>query len=474
MKNKPSLSSGRLFKTLPNILLLSLLFTVFLISCKPTKKLAVTFHQDDLINYFTTTLEADHLNNPDKTYYQEAITEAEVSKYRVMLWSAWKKANASRLTTWPMVEEGKMHDSLLWQLPTGKKALFAVNKKGSRPTEGYPMYINLHGGGTMPEAKAAWGASFNDAEWRAAKTLGAKYADTPSLYFIPRMADDRRGRWYHKGEQTEFIRAWQLGVLSGDINPNKIYIIGISEGGYGSFRMGPFFADYFAGAGPMAGVSFINEAPLENMRNTPFYITVGEFDVAYGRAQSGQQWKHGLDSASVANPGQFVHQVVIEKEHGHAINYFKTAPWLRQFTRKPYPDTLSFQYYAVHDTVFDKKYDTSFTYRKGFGYIRLDGLSVTSKRLADGLLQTGVRYFYVEKKENTYHIQSDNRIGKATGFIELYIDKVDFSQPVTVYYNGRKVYHKTLQPNIGVMAESLALFGDPDRIFAAKVKIKIE
>ena len=105
---------------------------------------------------------------------------------------------------------------------------------------------------------------------------------------------------------------------------------------------GPFFADYFAGAGPMAGVSYINEAPLENMRNTPFFIAVGEFDAAYGRALSGRQWKQYLDSTAVANPGQFIHQVDIQKGKGQGIDYFKTAPWLRQFTRNPYPDTLSF------------------------------------------------------------------------------------------------------------------------------------
>jgi len=473
MKNKTTSSLRPHHKILSGLLLLSLFLIILFTSGKPTKKTSGTFQPDKLVNYFTSTLEAVHLNNPDLTYYQETITEAEIPKYRTILWAAWKKANADRLAIWPKVKEGKMHDSLLWQLPTGKKALFEVNKKGKRPTEGYPMYINLHGGGTMPEAKTIWGAAFNNSEWKAAKNLGTKYADAPSLYFIPRMADDRRGRWYHKGEQTEFIRAWQLGVLSGDINPNKAYLIGISEGGYGSFRMGPFFADYFAGVGPMAGVSYLTEAPLENMRNTPFYITVGEFDAAYGRAPSAHQWKHALDSASTTNPGQFVHQVVIEKGKGHGVDYYKTAPWLRQFTRNPYPDTISFQYYAVHDTVFDKKYDTSFTYRKGFGYIRLDGLSASSKKLPNGLLQTGVRAFYVSKNGNTYHIQSENRIGTTSGFIELYIDKVNFSQPVTVYYNGQNVYHQKMVPNVGVMAESLALFGDPDRIFSSKVKIKI-
>ena len=203
------------------------------------------------------------------------------------------------------------------------------------------------------------------------------------------------------------------------------------------------------------------------------YIAVGEFDYAYGRILGGTQWKYALDSTSKANQGQFIHQVDIQKGKGHGIDYLKTAPWLRQFTRNPYPDTISFQYYAIHDTVFDKKNDTSYAYRKGFGYMRLDELSATVQHLPNGLLQTGVRYFYVEKKGNSYYIQSKDQIGQVTGFITLYLDKVDFMKPIDVYYNGNCVYHKKAYPNIGVMAESMALFGDPCRIFAAKVKIEL-
>jgi hypothetical protein len=452
-----------------------LFFYCFSVSCGAAKgTIGKALQKDDLTGYFFSTIEADHLENPGAIYYREDLTAADIPGFRQMLWTQWKKANSDRLATWAELPEKGRIDSVLWSLPTQKKALFALYKKGNRPPDGYPLYINLHGGGTLPEAKMAWGASFNDEEWKAAKYLGGLYKDSPSLYFIPRMADDRRGRWYHRGEQTEFIRAWQLGVLSGDVNPDKTYILGISEGGYGSFRMGPFFADYFAAAGPMAGVSFTNEAPIENMRNTPFRITVGEFDYAYGRAAAAAQWKISLDSASAGNPGQFIHVVDVERGRGHGVDYFQTAPWLAQFTRNPYPDTLSFQYYAVHDTVFGEQYDTSYTYRKGFGYIRLDGLTASVRPLPGGLLQTGVRNFYVEKKGNTYHILSNNRIGTVSGTITVYLDKVNLLEPVKIYYNGHLAYNKKVQPNAGVMAETLALFGDPRRIFAAKAEVRIE
>ncbi len=420
-----------------------------------------------LVSYFSSGLESEseHLTDPMASWYKETLPADSIAAYRQWIWNAWKEANAGRLKQdWPEVAQNGWKDSIEWALPDGKHMLFAVLKKGHRPGGGYPLFINLHGGGCFPNEPGPWTSSVNNSEWRAAKILGSRYKDTPSLYFVPRMPDDRRGRWYNRSAQAAFIRAWQLGVLSGDIDPNRTYIMGISEGGYGSFRMGPFFADYFAGAGPMAGAVDTNQVPAENLRNTAFRVEVGQNDFAYGRALFGHLWQGLLDSLGAAHPGQFPHAVVVQGGKGHGIDYFNTAPWLSGFTRNVYPDTLSFAYYPVYDTINTEEKNVPFTYRKGFGYIRLDGLSGGG---------TNERSFYVEKKGNIYHILSADKKGIVTGTIRLYVDKVDFSSPVSVYYNGRLVQHKKLVPSAGVMAESLALFGDPARIFAAEVVVPL-
>lgn len=42
-------------------------------------------------------------------------------------------------------------------------------------------------------------------------------------------------------------------VLSGIVNPNKIFISGYSAGGDGVYHLGPMMADQIAGAAMMAG-----------------------------------------------------------------------------------------------------------------------------------------------------------------------------------------------------------------------------
>lgn len=432
-------------------------------ACKSAKKETTSGYEDGLTKYLSSTIEKDSLINPPAQYYKRTIPANEITKYQTLLWSSWKKANAERLKTWAQLSDNSTKDSLIWQLPDQKKMLFSMSKKGNRPDGGYPLYINLHGGGCFPDESGPWTSPSNDSEWKAAKSLGAKYQDSPSMYFIPRMPDDRRGRWYHRAAIAAWIRTWQLAVLSGDINADKTYIMGISEGGYGSFRMGVFLADYFAGAGPMAGPVWADQEPIENLRNTAFHIEVGEKDYAYGRVQNGRDWKKLLDSAAAKNPGQFKHEVEIQNGRGHGIDYFRTAPWLKQFTRKAYPDTLSMVYYAQVDSIYGGEPNVPSTYRKGFGYLRLDGLS-----------KTGERKFYIEKKGNTYQVSSSNVKGKVKGKVKLYIDKVDFSQPILVYYNSKLISNKKLKPNVGTMTESLALFGDPERLFPVAVDILIE
>jgi hypothetical protein len=50
---------------------------------------------------------------------------------------------------------------------------------------------------------------------------------------------------------------------------------------------------------------------------------------------------------------------------------------------------------------------------------------------------------------------------------------VDFTKPIVVKHNGQVIFSEVLRPNKGVMAEAIARFGDPKRIFPAKVMIPL-
>lgn len=62
-------------------------------------------------------------------------------------------------------------------------------------------------------------------------------------------------------------------VLSGMVNPNKVFITGYSAGADGVFTLSPLMADQLAGGALMSGHP--NDVELYNIRNLAFSIQVG-------------------------------------------------------------------------------------------------------------------------------------------------------------------------------------------------------
>ena len=85
-------------------------------------------------------------------------------------------------------------------------ALILREKKGAAGKEGYkrPLFICMHGGGQNKKTESAHGWSINSREWQSQIGLAAQVYPAAGLFFVPRMADDRLGRWWHKHNQEAF------------------------------------------------------------------------------------------------------------------------------------------------------------------------------------------------------------------------------------------------------------------------------
>ena len=119
-------------------------------------------------------------------------------------------------------------------------------------------------------------------EWATGLALGKRFADAPSVYFIPQIPNEGQWyRWWQKGKQFVWDKLLRQTLLRNDINANRLYVFGISEGGYGSQRLASFYADYWAAAGPMAGGEPLKNAPAENLANTAFSLRTGAKDKGF-------------------------------------------------------------------------------------------------------------------------------------------------------------------------------------------------
>ena len=186
----------------------------------------------------------------------DELARGEIQAQEALLWKAYKDA-ATRAgwdrhlmgvpaTVEKMIQDSGKLEIKAGQLKSGDKSMpYTLMAKGEKPADGWPLFISMHGGGKHHGKNKieAHGWDVNSREWQAQMQLTARVYSPAGLYFLPRMADDRMGRWWHKHNIDIFTRMISRAILFNDIDPNRIYIMGISQGGYGSCHLAPLIAD---------------------------------------------------------------------------------------------------------------------------------------------------------------------------------------------------------------------------------------
>ncbi|EJW95282.1 hypothetical protein EVA_16608 [gut metagenome] len=415
--------------------------------------------------YFLSTLRGEQVDKvPGKRFSMKHVDER-----RKEVWQAWKRACAvyDGVQLPPLDSLSKAPRSE-WQLPDSLEPQavmpFYFGAKGVKPEAGYPFFLYLHGSGPKQQ------------EWQTGLVLAQRFADAPSVYFIPQIPNEGGWyRWWQRSKQFAWERLLRQVLLREDINPNRLYVFGISEGGYGSQRLASYYADYWAAAGPMAGGEPLKNAPAENVGNIGFSLRTGAKDYGFYRHILTNYVKQALDSLEVLYPAGFRHRVELIPERGHAIDYAPTTPWLSLFHRNPSP-----RQFCWEDFEMDGRH------RRGFYNIlvneRPDPEARTSYtvNIVDNVVHVAVenvRYVTTER-DSVYGIEmkfrreyDDAYTGRFTLFLNE--DLVDLSRPVTIIVNGRQLYWGMLTANTRNLLRSLAAFYDPQRMYPVAYEVKL-
>jgi len=129
-------------------------------------------------------------------------------------------------------------------------------------------------------------------------------------------------------------------VLFGDVNPDRVYILGASHGGYGAFVIGPKMPDRFAAVHASASAPTPGETAGENLRNTRFTFLVGETDTAYGRAHRCQEFAKQVEAWRARRggyPGGFEWRPGV----GHSVpDRDKVGEMIKSGARNPWPEQV--------------------------------------------------------------------------------------------------------------------------------------
>ena len=314
------------------------------------------------------------------------------------------------------------------------KMPFTYKIFGDKPVDGRSLYISMHGGGATSD-------EVNNKQWDNQLKL---YAPKEGVYFVPRSAVNDWNMWFQSHVDTLFDLIIQTAVVEWDVNPDKVYLLGYSAGGDGSYRLSPRLADRWAAASMMAGHPG-GVSPL-NLRNIGFMLWMGANDKAYDRNLQAAKFGKLLDELQQADPAGYVHETRIVEGKGHWMEHVDTIaiPWMAKFRRNPCPAKIVWRQDDVpHDSFY--------------------WLSVPASDAKEG------NCVIVERRDNTFIISKNDY---KTLSIGLNDKMIDFNKPVKIILNGNVIFNDKVERTIGDLYRSITKRKDKGLIFSAFIDIK--
>lgn len=438
---------------------------IFLMSCLPF--VGQTTKMAEIEKFFIDGLETSY------TYYtnSEILKWSDVNGCRTSVWNVWREANqAFQEEKLPDLRPLTNADTLLWPLPAELEPNavmpYYYGTKGVKPSEGWPLFLYIHGSGPKSQ------------EWKTGYIICSRFQDAPSLYFIPQIPNEGGYyRWWQRAKLYAWERLLRQSLLNEEVNANRVYLFGISEGGYGSQRLASYYADYLAAAGPMAGGEIPSDAPAENCGHIGFSLRTGANDYMFARNLLTARTHELFDSLQRCYPDEYQHYIELIPGRGHGIDYSPTTPWMSQFVRHTHPTHFVWEDYPLDGI-----------YRRGFYNIAIHERDTTSgnertryemdiKGNTINLTINRVQYEPIQREPRwNIPVKHHKHYTPATeGVFTLYLadEMVDFSKKVKLIVNGKVVYHGKVKPDMKHLINSCATYFDPERLYAAGIEVKL-
>ena len=306
---------------------------------------------------------------------------------------------------------------------------------GTKPSDGYSLFISLHGGGNAP-------SKLNDSQWENQKQL---YQPVNSIYLVPRAPYDDWDMWFKPDLDAFYAALIQMCVAYLDVNPDKVYLIGYSAGGDGVWRMAPRMADTWAGASMMAGHP--GDVSLLNLRNIPFMVWCGALDDAYNRNRECTLRGMELDSLHTQDPEGYIHEthIVAGKPHWMDLTDAAALPWLQRHQRNPYPTRIVWRQEEVTHPHFY-------------------WLTAPEDQLQRG------KTVRLTLQGNTVNIQQCDYTQLTLHFND---QMVNLDEPITIKHNGKTLFKGKLTRTLTNLQTTLAQRSDLRYMFPSQVTVKV-
>jgi len=346
--------------------------------------------------------------------------------------AAWEAYRSAPIHTQDQADfDGKRVNFGKYQSP------YTVKAVGSRPTNGWALFIAMHGGGNAPK-------ELNDSQWRQMQGYYREHPEAGGyLYVALRAPNDTWNGFYDDYVYPLIDNLIRQFRLFGDIDPNKVFIMGYSHGGYGAFAIGPKIPDHFAAVHASAAAPTDGETTAKTLRNTQFTVMVGELDTAYGRYERDLRFKAEVEKLRGNRDDVYPVSVTVIAGNGH--------------TGLPDRDKIKEMYPAVRNPV-----------PRELTWVMTDSV-VTDFFWLQVPHPAKQQEILASCRDNRFVFTANSGVTEATVWFDTRL--IDFSQPVDVELNGAT---KTLKfsPSLKTMCRALLRRGDPELAFSASFTVR--
>jgi len=261
---------------------------------------------------------------------------------------------------------------------------------GKPGPSGYCLFVCLHGGGQGA-------ASMNDSQWKQIIPFEQNGFKQGTIGVAARGITNTWNLHFVDESFPAITRLVEDYIIFKDVDPNKVYLMGFSAGGDGTYALSERIPFLFAACSPQAGHP--NGISTINLCNLPTYLAAGEKDTAFKRNEICVDYYRQIIGHNGKYCGKYIAKVEVVKDSGHSFQCWKT------------PRNSFFN----GDKNASKSNDTAFTFM--YSYTRNPNPTDISCDVKTFL--TPLRNYYTQRGNSFYNIE----VGKNTpNMIQLQIN----------------------------------------------------
>ena len=185
---------------------------------------------------------------------------------------------------------------------------------GNAGPSGFCLFICLHGGGQGT-------AQMNDDQWRNIIPFENGAFKSGTIAVAPRGITNTWNLHFVQEAYPAITRLVENYIIFNNVDPNKVYLMGFSAGGDGTYALSERIPYLFAACSPQAGHP--NGISTINLCNLPTYLAAGEKDTAFKRNQICVEYYRKIVEQNGKYCGNYIAKVEVVAGSGHSFQCWK-------------------------------------------------------------------------------------------------------------------------------------------------------